>query len=90
MLTGTYLFESCHSDTYCALMSDVDRMAFELKSKCQNKMTETELNDLVKLLKGMLHPDVHQRLSMKALLEANLEADPQAPCRYGSRMGWIV
>ena len=68
MLTGSYLFKSCQSEDYKQLMASDEHLRTALKEKLRQENTyEAELDDLVCLIKAMLHPDPEQRISIDDL-----------------------
>lgn len=72
MLTGNYLFESCLTDGYVAIVTDKHHLARELRKKMPHQIEDAELEDLSSLLQAMLNPETDERLSIKALFECEL------------------
>ena len=68
MLTGSYLFSSCKSQEYEQLVVSTDKFEDALRGElsCRNE-EDADFDDLVKLLKAMVHPDLDMRLSIEQL-----------------------
>lgn len=72
MLTGNYLFESCLTEKYVAIVTNKHHLARELRKKMPHQIEDAELEDLSSLLQAMLNQETDERLSTKALLECEL------------------
>ena len=66
MLTGDYIFVSCYSEEYERIYADDSFLGAWLSSKLPRQDKE-EQEDLVQLIKGMLHPEVEKRLAIRDL-----------------------